>query len=203
MKIVEVDDDVFCHRDVKRVCWSMYIVYLTSFLEGHDSLLCSFGLLGVSFHSALIADCISLFTVHVHCFYIYMARLFNIQLRGLVSLGRFFRGKKWNPLRERVDHVSSSVDQLFVGSLIMMVFVFLLPTIMTFYFVFASLHVVVRALQIPFKIASRWIEKLPVEDEKSAAPKSSSERSAVRSAEESKSSLFVNSCWKILSGEVM
>lgn len=68
----------------------------------------------------------------------YFSRLYNVQLRGLLALGRFFRGKKWNPLRKRVDHTTSSVDQLFVGSMIFMIFVFLLPTTLTFYAVFAT-----------------------------------------------------------------
>ena len=80
-------------------------------------------------------------SIQVHlqfCVQLFLCRLFNIQWRALLALGRFFTGKKWNPLRERVDHVDSSVDQLFVGSLIMMVVAFLLPTTVSFYCVFAA-----------------------------------------------------------------
>ncbi|OQV24665.1 putative Phosphatidylinositol N-acetylglucosaminyltransferase subunit Q [Hypsibius exemplaris] len=183
--------------------WQMYINYLTHMLEGGDMILCSFGYLGISFLSALIVDFVSLFTVHVHCFYIYMARLYNVQLRGLLALGRFFTGKKWNPLRERLDHVGSSVDQLFVGSLIMMVFVFLLPTTITFYFVFAALHIMVKIGQLPFLFMSRWVE-FAAGGRKGQGFWSTTELQKKQDCEpESTVSFLISTCRKLLTGEII
>ncbi|XP_055332608.1 phosphatidylinositol N-acetylglucosaminyltransferase subunit Q-like [Paramacrobiotus metropolitanus] len=138
--------------------WQMYINALTSIWEDCGYFVCSAGLMGVSVQMALLTDIIALFTIHIHCFYIYMGRLYNMQLRGLLALGRLFRGKKWNPLRERVDHIPRSVDQLFVGSMLLTIMLFLLPTVLTFYVVFATLHVAVKVLQIPVILVSRWLE---------------------------------------------
>lgn len=55
---------------------------------------------------------------------------------ALGSLWRLFRGKKWNVLRQRVDSAVYDADQLFVGTLLFTVLLFLLPTIGLYYVVF-------------------------------------------------------------------
>ena len=52
------------------------------------------------------------------------------------SLWRLFRGKKWNVLRQRVDSAAYDADQLFVGTLLFTVLLFLLPTTGLYYVVF-------------------------------------------------------------------
>ena len=64
-------------------------------------------------------------------------RLYRLQIYALASLWRLFRGKKWNVLRMRVDSASYDVDQLFIGTLIFTVLLFLLPTTLLYYVVFA------------------------------------------------------------------
>lgn len=64
-------------------------------------------------------------------------RLLSIHSEATMSLFRLFRGKKWNPLRKRVDHIECSPDVLFPGSMIFMILVFLMPTTFTFYVVLA------------------------------------------------------------------
>lgn len=63
-------------------------------------------------------------------------RLFNLQLKGLISLWRLFIGKKYNPLRKRVDSCQYSPNQLFIGTLGFTIFLFLLPTTIMYYTVF-------------------------------------------------------------------
>ena len=58
----------------------------------------------------------------------------------LSSLWRLFRGKKWNVLRKRVDSASFDVDQLFVGTLLFTVLLFLLPTVALYYVVFMGVR---------------------------------------------------------------
>ena len=47
-------------------------------------------------------------------------------------------GKKWNVLRQRTDSYAYDVDQLFLGTLLFTVSAFLLPTVVTYAALFAS-----------------------------------------------------------------
>jgi hypothetical protein len=46
-------------------------------------------------------DILRLLFLHVYCFYAYARRLTLSQLTGCLALSRLFRGKKYNPLRDR------------------------------------------------------------------------------------------------------
>jgi phosphatidylinositol glycan class Q protein len=46
-------------------------------------------------------------------------------------------GKRWNTLRHRVDSYDYEIDQLFLGTLLFTVTIFLLPTIFTYYAFFS------------------------------------------------------------------
>ena len=61
---------------------------------------------------SVFQDTLNLITFHVHCFYAYARRIFVSQSSGLLSLWRLFRGKKYNPLRDRVDSSPNNVDQV-------------------------------------------------------------------------------------------
>ena len=65
-------------------------------------------------------------------------RLYRLQVCALGSLWRLFRGKKQNLLRHRVDSVAYDIDQLFVGTLLFTILLFLLPTTALYYFVFTT-----------------------------------------------------------------
>uniref|UniRef100_A0A915IMD6 Uncharacterized protein n=1 Tax=Romanomermis culicivorax TaxID=13658 RepID=A0A915IMD6_ROMCU len=58
-----------------------------------------------------------------------------------MSLWRLFRGKKFNPLRNRVDSAEYESQQLLFGTLVFTIFVFLMPTVLTYYCVFAYLRI--------------------------------------------------------------
>lgn len=63
------------------------------------------------------------------------------QSSALCSLWRLFRGKKFNPLRNRVDSSPhENVEQLFVGTLAFTILLFLYPTTLVYYAVFAVLE---------------------------------------------------------------
>ena len=64
--------------------------------------------------------------------------LYDLQVCALASLWRLFRGKKWNVLRRRVDSTSYDVDQLFLGTLLFSILLFLVPTTALFYVVFLA-----------------------------------------------------------------
>jgi len=80
----------------------------------------------------------------------FRCRLYNLQLNTLSSLWHLFRGKKWNVLRKRVDSAVYNVDQLFLGTLLFTVLLFLLPTTALFYAVFAMVSFAVDKLLLCF-----------------------------------------------------
>ncbi|CAG0889697.1 unnamed protein product [Darwinula stevensoni] len=127
--------------------WKTYIVVIRPMLLWLFGVMITMGHMGVSFQICILRDLLALATFHVYCFYVYAARLYNLLVAALASLWRLFRGKKWNPLRERVDSCSYDVDQLFVGTLGFTVLLFLLPTALVYYIVFASLRMIILCLE--------------------------------------------------------
>jgi hypothetical protein len=59
-------------------------------------------------------DILRLLFLHVYCFYAYARRLTLSQLTGCLALSRLFRGKKYNPLRDRYEGCLS-LSRLFRG----------------------------------------------------------------------------------------
>ncbi|XP_076816926.1 uncharacterized protein LOC143462585 [Clavelina lepadiformis] len=106
---------------------------------------------GLSFFLAFISDMISLLTFHTYCFYVYAARLYGLQVTALMSLWRLFRGKKWNPLRKRVDTLHQLPDignhRFFAGTLLFTILLFLLPTTALYYTIFTLLRIVTMTIQ--------------------------------------------------------
>ena len=56
-------------------------------------------------------------------------------------------GKKWNILRNRVDSLEYDVDRLFIGTLLFTILLFLFPTILLYYTVFAALQLFVLTVK--------------------------------------------------------
>lgn len=93
---------------------------------------------GASMPISMSADLVSLFTLHIHSFYIASARIYNWQLTIIVSLFHLFRGKKRNVLRNRIDSCDYDLDQLLLGTILFTLLTFLLPTVAVFYATFAG-----------------------------------------------------------------
>ncbi|XP_074647365.1 phosphatidylinositol N-acetylglucosaminyltransferase subunit Q-like isoform X2 [Tubulanus polymorphus] len=102
-----------------------------------------FGCLGLSMQLSFTYDLLSMMTLHIYCFYVYAARLYSLEVSMLSSLFRLFRGKKWNVLRKRVDSASYDIDQLFIGTLLFTVLLFILPTLIVYYVAFTALRLLV------------------------------------------------------------
>ncbi|KAK0162091.1 hypothetical protein PV327_008456 [Microctonus hyperodae] len=122
--------------------WWTFLVFIKPVMDFFFEVLLLFGRLGITFQIAIAADILALVSFHTYCIYVYAARLFNIQIRGLTALFRLFLGKKQNPLRERVDSCQYKADQLFVGTLLFTILLFLMPTTWVYYTVFTSLRLV-------------------------------------------------------------
>ncbi|XP_071438555.1 uncharacterized protein PIG-Q [Hetaerina americana] len=149
--------------------WWTFLVITKPFLEFIFVLFLVLGQLGLSFQVSILADLLALVSFHVYCIYVYAARLYNLQIRGLIALWRLILGKKWNPLRERVDSCTYSSEQLFLGTLAFTILFFLLPTTVMYYIVFTTLRVATVAfggclnkikillLSIPLYSSLLWI----------------------------------------------
>lgn len=125
--------------------WKTYITVVRPILHIMVKAITLLGWLGFSFQLSLASDLMSLATFHVYCFYVYAARLYHLHVSGLVSLWRLVRGRKWNPLRRRVDSCAYSTDQLYLGTLVFMILLFLMPTTMLYYVVFCALRLATLA----------------------------------------------------------
>jgi len=123
--------------------WETYIELMKPYLLSIVITLWWMGKFGLSIYLSLFADLFEFAACHVFCFYVYAARLYQLQIRALAATWRLFRGCKWNPLRQRVDSCDYSVKQLFVGTLAFTILFFLLPTTMTYYVVFTVLRLIV------------------------------------------------------------
>lgn len=120
--------------------WWTFLIFSRPLLDLAFEVLLLFGRLGITFQISIVADLLALVSFHTYCIYVYAARLFNIQLRGITALFRLFLGKKKNPLRERVDSCQYQTDQLFVGTLSFTILLFLMPTTWVYYTVFTLLR---------------------------------------------------------------
>ncbi|AWP19473.1 putative phosphatidylinositol N-acetylglucosaminyltransferase subunit Q [Scophthalmus maximus] len=142
--------------------WISYIHLMSPFVE---RILWYGGLsacLGLTFALSLLSDMVALLTFHIYCFYVYGARLYCLKIYGLSSLWRLFRGKKWNVLRQRVDSCSYDLDQLFIGTLLFTVLLFLLPTTALYYLVFTLLRLVVVLVQGVVHLTVDFINSFPL-----------------------------------------
>uniref|UniRef100_A0A8C6XJ88 Phosphatidylinositol glycan anchor biosynthesis class Q n=1 Tax=Naja naja TaxID=35670 RepID=A0A8C6XJ88_NAJNA len=142
--------------------WLSYIHLMSPFIE---KILWYVGLsacLGLTVALSILSDIIALLTFHIYCFYVYGARLYCFKIYGLSSLWRLFRGKKWNVLRQRVDSCSYDLDQLFIGTLLFTILLFLLPTTALYYLVFTLLRLLVVLVQGLIHLLVDLINSLPL-----------------------------------------
>ncbi|XP_041606217.1 phosphatidylinositol N-acetylglucosaminyltransferase subunit Q isoform X3 [Vulpes lagopus] len=142
--------------------WISYIHLMSPFIE---RILWHVGLsacLGLTVALSILSDIIALLTFHIYCFYVYGARLYCLKICGLSSLWRLFRGKKWNVLRQRVDSCSYDLDQLFIGTLLFTILVFLLPTTALYYLVFTLLRLLVVTVQGLIHLLMDLVNSLPL-----------------------------------------
>jgi phosphatidylinositol glycan class Q protein len=110
---------------------------------------------GLTLFLALTRDTLALLTLHLRICHKLASRLVRWQMSSLGGLWNLFRGmsndetlakvlilmvsgKKWNVLRQRTDSYAYDVDQLFLGTLLFTVSAFLLPTVLTYAALFAS-----------------------------------------------------------------
>ncbi|KAI8876187.1 Gpi1-domain-containing protein [Backusella circina FSU 941] len=120
------------------------------------------GVFGVTMVISLLSDFLAFLTLHVYCFYMVAARIFNWQLVILYSLFNLFRGKKRNILRNRIDSCDYDLDQLLLGTSLFTLLTFLFPTIVIYYVTFAVGRVGVIFLQAIMETILAFFNHFPL-----------------------------------------
>ncbi|TNY23606.1 N-acetylglucosaminyl transferase component-domain-containing protein, partial [Rhodotorula diobovata] len=105
------------------------------------------GFLGASSLLALAADLVSLLTLPFFACYVTATLVYRWSLRSLSALFNVFRGRKYNPLRSRVEPASYDVDALLLGTILFVTLSFVFPTLAAFYAAFASSRLFILAVQ--------------------------------------------------------
>ncbi|KAI3929282.1 hypothetical protein MKX01_006518 [Papaver californicum] len=117
--------------------------------------------LGVTVPASIIIDTIMLATLHVSTLHRLFLLIYSLQIQALVALWRLFRGRKWNPLRERYDSNAYSVKQHVVGSLLFTPLLLLIPTTSVFYIFFSILNTTISLICIVIEVTISILHATP------------------------------------------
>ena len=81
--------------------------------------------------------------------YSFIAGSYWYTISLLSTLMSLFRGRKFNTIRGRTDSTTFNVAEMYLGVMIVSIILFLLPTLMMFYYyVFMSIILSVMSLQV-------------------------------------------------------
>uniref|UniRef100_A0A0D9WEP2 Uncharacterized protein n=1 Tax=Leersia perrieri TaxID=77586 RepID=A0A0D9WEP2_9ORYZ len=118
-------------------------------------------LFGLTVPVSFFIDVIRLATLHVTLLQWLISLIYSRQIQAVTSLWRLFRGRKWNPLRQRLDSYDYTVEQHVVGSLLFTPVLLLLPTTSIFYIFFSILSTAIISLCILLEITVSIIHSTP------------------------------------------
>jgi len=142
--------------------WMTYVMLVVPLLTPYLTKILNLVMFtSLSLQISIISDLIRILTIHIHCFYAYARRLALSQYKGLLALWRLFLGKKYNPLRDRVDSADNNVEQLFLGTIIFTILLFLMPTTVTFFSVFLALKLVANGVTFMMRKSVSVIQWIP------------------------------------------
>ncbi|KAM5578003.1 N-acetylglucosaminyl-phosphatidylinositol biosynthetic protein gpi1 [Rosa sericea] len=142
--------------------WSTIWIFLGfHFLYVIRGLAISGIIFGLTIPAALIIDLIALVTLHVSTLHWLISLLYSTQIQALAALWRLFRGRKWNPLRQRLDSYDYTVKQHIVGSLLFTPLLLLLPTTSVFYIFFTIMNTTISLICILIEVTISVIHATP------------------------------------------
>ncbi|BAT85174.1 hypothetical protein LR48_Vigan1020s001500 [Vigna angularis] len=118
-------------------------------------------LCGFTVPAALIIDMIALATLHVSTLHWFISLIYSSQIQALAALWRLFRGRKWNPLRRRLDSFDYTVKQHIVGSLLFTPLLLLLPTTSVFYIFFSIVDTTINLICLLIEVSISIIHTTP------------------------------------------
>lgn len=142
--------------------WNTFLMATSPLLTTIGRFMCFFAAFGFTHQLALAADLFALATFHVYCIYVYAARLYGVQVHGLIALWRLFLGRKRNPLKSRVDTYHYNSHQLFIGTLAFSLLLFLFPTTAMYYLVFVTLRLTLLFVSRLLNGLRTTIQELPI-----------------------------------------
>ncbi len=105
------------------------------------------GVMGISIVLAVLVDMVHCFTVHILLIYSVFASVHAFMLSVINSLWHLFRGRKRNILRNRVDTLDFSMEQLLLGTILFTILVFLFPTFAVYYVFFLTVWMTILLSQ--------------------------------------------------------
>ncbi|KAL0917521.1 hypothetical protein M5K25_012587 [Dendrobium thyrsiflorum] len=139
--------------------WLFMASFLHHFLGG---VALSGILFGLTVPAALCIDMLKLVTLHVATLHWLISFIYSQQIQASASLWRLFRGRKWNPLRQRLDSYDDySVEQHVVGSLLFTPILLLLPTTSIFYIFFTLLSTALILIRFSIEITISILHATP------------------------------------------
>lgn len=119
--------------------------------------------LGASGVLALWADVWRVLTLHARVLYEMLRRAYRAMWAAASELFDVFRGKKRNPLHGgRLDDAEYHVDQLFLGTMLFTMLVFLFPTVQLFFWACAAAWVGAEVVHALLCTAARAIPGVPL-----------------------------------------
>ena len=116
--------------------------------------------IGLSPLLALAVDSLKVLNLHFFLFYRIALRLYQWQVRALLSLFHLFRGKKWNVLRTRMDSNDYDLDQLLLGTVLFTLLFFGFPTIIVYYFLFGLVRILLDSTLLGLNVGLAMLAAL-------------------------------------------
>ncbi|XP_017011723.1 uncharacterized protein PIG-Q [Drosophila takahashii] len=143
--------------------WSTFLDFIEPLVRQVFLAIGVFGCLGLTFQIALLVDLISIIGLHSHCFYIYTKVLYNVERKGLSVLWQVVRGNRYNILKGRTESHNYMNRQLYLATIFFSAILFLFPTTLVYYIVFAALKALTFATLSMFEFFRRKLLNLPIE----------------------------------------
>ncbi|ESR52370.1 hypothetical protein CICLE_v10031083mg [Citrus x clementina] len=142
--------------------WSTLWFFVDSLLVYLVKGLAMLGILfGMTVPAALVRDMIVVVTLHVSTLHWMISLLYSQQIQALAALWRLFRGRKCNPLRQRLDSYEYTVKQHIVGSLLFTPLLLLLPTTSVFYIFFTMMNTSISLICMLIEVIISIIHATP------------------------------------------
>ncbi|VVB05967.1 unnamed protein product [Arabis nemorensis] len=142
--------------------WSTLWFFMASFIF---YLIRAIAILGITFgatvSAAFVIDVITFATLHITALHWAITLVYSHQIQALAALWRLFRGRKLNPLRQRLDSYGYTVKQHVVGSLLFTPLLLLLPTTSVFYIFFTITSTTINSICMLIEFAISVIHATP------------------------------------------
>ncbi|KFK34938.1 hypothetical protein AALP_AA5G213500 [Arabis alpina] len=142
--------------------WSTLWFFMASFIF---YLIRAIAILGITFgatiSAAFVIDVITFATLHITALHWAITLVYSHQIQALAALWRLFRGRKLNPLRQRLDSYGYTVKQHVVGSLMFTPLLLLLPTTSVFYIFFTITSTTINSICMLLEFAISVIHATP------------------------------------------